>query len=257
MEFIHEGSMQTDSLLESDTDDSSESDSDSEAIVQPTSELLMGIITTLHSSRYLNSRIKIPKASQLLHMTLHIYKKEHPEIFRSYVRISPGTFDTLLKKIIDHRVFHNNSDNQQIPVEQQLAVTLYRFGHYGNAAGQQKVGLWAGWGEGTVDLCTRRVMAAICDDTFRKVVMKWPDEERKSKAKQWVEDHSCPAWRDGWCMVDGTLVPLFARPGFYGNSWFDRKSNYSLNVQVKVDFIFLFIIEIAQSLLLSQAYIDT
>lgn len=33
-------------------------------------------------------------------------------------------------------------------------------------------------------------------------------------------------------MVDGTLVPLFMRPGFFGNTWFDRKSNYSLNVQV-------------------------
>jgi hypothetical protein len=33
-------------------------------------------------------------------------------------------------------------------------------------------------------------------------------------------------------MVDGTLVPLFMRPGFFGNTWFDRKSNYSMNVQV-------------------------
>jgi hypothetical protein len=43
---------------------------------------------------------------------------------------------------------------------------------------------------------------------------------------------SCPAWRNGWLMVDGTLVPLFRRPSWFGNIWFDRKSNYSLNVQV-------------------------
>jgi hypothetical protein len=139
----------------------------------------------------------------------------------------------LLNKIINHAVFQNNSDNQQLLVEQQLAVTLYQFGHYGNAASQQKVGLWAGWGAGTVDLCTRQVMTAICDEAFRKTVMEWPDEDRKSKAKQWVEDHSCPAWQDGWCIVDGTLVPLFAHPVFYRNSWFDQKSNYSLNVQVR------------------------
>jgi hypothetical protein len=33
-------------------------------------------------------------------------------------------------------------------------------------------------------------------------------------------------------MVEGTLVPLFQRPAFFGNTWFDCKSNYSLNVQV-------------------------
>jgi hypothetical protein len=33
-------------------------------------------------------------------------------------------------------------------------------------------------------------------------------------------------------MVDGSLVPLYARPAFYGNVFFDRKSNYSMNVQV-------------------------
>lgn len=56
----------------------------------------------------------------------------------------------------------------------------------------------------------------------------------KSEAKEWVEDKSCPAWRNGWLMVDGTLVPLFRRPGYFGNVFFDRKSNYSLNVQVCV-----------------------
>jgi hypothetical protein len=32
--------------------------------------------------------------------------------------------------------------------------------------------------------------------------------------------------------VDGMLVPLFERPYWYGESYFDRKSNYSMNVQV-------------------------
>jgi hypothetical protein len=51
-------------------------------------------------------------------------------------------------------------------------------------------------------------------------------------AKEWVEENSCPAWRDGWLMVDGTLVPLAWRPGFFGNVFFDHKCNYSMNVQV-------------------------
>ncbi|THU94473.1 hypothetical protein K435DRAFT_819994 [Dendrothele bispora CBS 962.96] len=59
-----------------------------------------------------------------------------------------------------------------------------------------------------------------------------PTEAEKEEAKTWVEKHSCPEWRDGWCMVDGSLIPLYARPYWYGESYFDRKSNYSLNVQV-------------------------
>ena len=41
---------------------------------------------------------------------------------------------------------------------------------------------------------------------------------------------SFPVWCNGWLIVDGTLVPLFQHPAFYGNTWFDHKSNYSMNV---------------------------
>ena len=33
-------------------------------------------------------------------------------------------------------------------------------------------------------------------------------------------------------MVDGTLIPLFAKPGHYGEQFFDHKSNYSLSLTV-------------------------
>ncbi len=33
-------------------------------------------------------------------------------------------------------------------------------------------------------------------------------------------------------VVDGTLVPLYYRPYWYAEAYFDRKSNYSLNIQV-------------------------
>jgi hypothetical protein len=44
------------------------------------------------------------------------------------------------------------------------------------------------------------------------LTIKWPDEVEKEKAKDWVQGFSCPEWRDGWLMVDGTFVPLFQRP---------------------------------------------
>ncbi|KIJ48108.1 hypothetical protein M422DRAFT_248289 [Sphaerobolus stellatus SS14] len=201
-------------LLYEESNDS-DSDDGKDIPAPQLSEVYLEILRELHSSRYLQQRISILKTPQQLWLPLNVYKKDHPELFRSYLWISPATFDIL-----------------QIPVDQQLAVTLFRFGHYGNAATLQKVGLWAGFGYGTVDLCTKRIMAAICDARFRWAVMQWPTEKQKEDAKAWIESRSCPSWRDGWLMVDGTLVSLFARPGFYGNTWYDRKSNYSLNVQL-------------------------
>ena len=74
----------------------------------------------------------------------------------------------------------------------------------------------------------------LCSERFHCVTMAWPNKEVKEQAKEWVEAHSCYKWRDVWWMVDGTLVPLFCRPSFFRNTWFDRKSNYSLNVQVSL-----------------------
>ncbi|KAF8576065.1 hypothetical protein K439DRAFT_1649384 [Ramaria rubella] len=232
-ELLAEGDAQIQSYINMDSDDSETSDSkaDLEDTLPPLSESYLQTIDILYSTRYLNERVPIPKTGRHLWYTLHIYKHSHPKIFRTYLRIWPTTFDSLVEKIKDDPVFHNNSDNKQIPVGLQLAVALYCFGHFGNAASLQKVGLWAGWGYRTVDLCTKRIMTAVCHEPFRRIVMQWPNEEVKENAKAWVEKQSCPRWRDRWCMVDGTLVPLFARPGFFGNSWYDRKSNYSLNVQ--------------------------
>jgi hypothetical protein len=64
------------------------------------------------------------------------------------------------------------------------------------------------------------------------VAVHWPTDEDKERAKEWVESVSCAEWRDGFCMVDGTLVPLSQKLGHHGEAYFDRKSNYSSNVQV-------------------------
>jgi hypothetical protein len=75
-------------------------------------------------------------------------------------------------------------------------------------------------------------MTAILQREFMDEAVSLPTEEQKEEAKEWVESKSCKAWRDGWCMVDGTLVPLYERPFWFGESYFDRKCNYSLNFQV-------------------------
>jgi hypothetical protein len=232
--------MLVDSDTESSASNGSDSSSSSEDIdVQPhMSQIILDAMADLYSHRYFNERRAVNKTSTNMALLLKEYKYDHPKIFRSYVRVTPDCFDAILAAIHNDAVFHNNSQNRQHPIDEQLAIALYRFGHFGNGASSLKVALWAGIGYGTVDRITKRVMVAVCGEQFRHSTLHWATEDEKEDAKVWVEENSCPAWRDGWLMVDGTLVPLYARPGFYGNTWYDRKSNYSMNVQVHPLFLY-------------------
>ena len=226
----------TDDSLSDTTNSSSESSESSELsedkILPSASQVYLDALAELYSQRYLNSHQPIAKSDTQLHLLLTEWKVSRPEIFCSYLRINPACFDDLVAVIQDDEVFQNNSNNPQMPVAEQLAIVFFRFGHYGNATSTLKVALWAGVGYGTVHLVTSRVLKALCSERFRRSALRWSSDEAKEAAKAWVEDHSCPAWRDGWLMVDGTLVPLFMHPAFFGNTWFDHKSNYSMNVQV-------------------------
>ncbi|KAJ7663508.1 hypothetical protein B0H17DRAFT_872077, partial [Mycena rosella] len=166
-----------------------------------------------------------------LHHVLTALKLGRADHFRQALRVTPRTFDALVAALEDDPIFFNNSNHPQLPVDQQLAVALYRFGHDGNAASFQSVANWAGLGKGTVHLITRRVMTAVLRPGFMQSAVRMPTQEEKEDAKRWVAKHSCHRWRHGWCFVDGTLVPLDERPTWYGESYFDRKCNYSLNFQ--------------------------
>lgn len=221
-----------------DADDESESDDagfiDDLSMPQPPHlhRFACRFIQNLYSHRYLMPRNQLPRGPSQLRHVVDVLKVQRPDRFRECLRVSPFTFDKICEKICLDPVFSNQSQNDQIPVQDQLAVALFRFGHDGNGASMQVVADWAGLGKGTVHLVTRRVMTAILRPSFRCAAVCLPTSEEKEQAKAWVESHSCPAWRNGWCLVDGTLIPLYDRPHWYGESYFDRKSNYSLNIQV-------------------------
>ncbi|KAG2335504.1 hypothetical protein BDR05DRAFT_1030502 [Suillus weaverae] len=183
-------------------------DSDSDSEESPALAQYIMDIGNLYATRNLHQHVPIPKSSALLDLLLSAYKVSCPEFFRSYFRIYPACFDNLVAILAQDGVFYNNSSNPQMPVDRQLAIALYQFGHYGNAASTWKVALQFGVGFGTAILVTSRVMKACCSEQFRTSALQWPNAETKETAKEWVEENSCPAWRDGWLMVDGTLVPL-------------------------------------------------
>ncbi|KAF9064473.1 hypothetical protein BDP27DRAFT_1152864, partial [Rhodocollybia butyracea] len=161
---------------------------------------------------------------------LELYKNDDPKRFRRNLRVSPSTFDQLLTRILSHPVFISQGSAQQISTDRQLAITLFRLGHFGHSASVESIAQWAGTSAGTVVNATRRVMVAFL--SLHDQVIRWPTAKMKEEAKEWVEAATCTAWRDGWLFVDGTLVPLAEKPAFHGEAYFDRKSNYSLNVQV-------------------------
>jgi len=115
-------------------------------------------------------------------------------------------------------------------VQIQLAVFLYRGGHYGNGASSEETAQWAGIAIGTVINCTNRVMVAFL--SLHDTAIRYPTPEEKETTKVWVEEETCPEWRDGWMMGDGTKFPLFQRPGLHGDAWFDKNKNYSLDGQI-------------------------
>ena len=125
-------SMSTSSTSSSNSGSSSSSSSSSssgsslaeDASISP-SDVYLEALAELYLKRYLNSREVINKDKALLRLILDDWKHNRPEIFRSYVRLNPETFDDLVATIQDDEVFHNKSNNEQMDIEEQVVIALY------------------------------------------------------------------------------------------------------------------------------------
>ena len=135
------------------TSSSSESSSEDSDFMTP-AETYVHHMGNLYYERYMAERTEIPKTQELMRLLLGEYKDRFPHIFQSYLHIDPDCFDSLVDAIHDDEIFHNNSNNSQMPVDEQVVIVLFRFGHYGNAASLMKVALQFGVGFGTVHLVT-------------------------------------------------------------------------------------------------------
>ncbi|KAJ7085304.1 hypothetical protein C8R44DRAFT_587526, partial [Mycena epipterygia] len=92
----------------------------------------------IETTRVFDPMPRIPKASQLhLLDEWRALDLDHPN-FRKKLRVEPDVFDGLHELIKDHMIFQNNSQNPQLPVRIQLAIHLYRAGHYGNGSSPEE-----------------------------------------------------------------------------------------------------------------------
>ncbi|KIN93009.1 hypothetical protein M404DRAFT_171992, partial [Pisolithus tinctorius Marx 270] len=155
-----------------------------------------------------------------------------PLLFWKKLRIDPVIFDDILDQISDHYIFLNKSNNKQLPVAVQLAIFLFRVGHYGNASSPEDAAQWAGISVGTVINCTHQVMAALLDKHDNFIYVPDVQSPELRRAQEFAESRTCWSWRNGVFAADGMTVNLYARPKSFTDSYYDRKSNFSLNCQV-------------------------
>jgi hypothetical protein len=189
------------------------------------------LAVSLLTVRVLEACPPVKKSSQL-DLVLADFQCDHPDRFRKKLRVSPFVFDRLVDLIENHHIFHNDSNIPQQPVPVQLAIFLVRVGHYGNASSPEDVAQWAGVCVGTVINATNRCLVAFLALHDQAVMM--PPEEEKEHAKEYVEQVTCPEWRNGFLLADGTKFVLFQKPGLHGEAWFDKNKNYSIDCQVRI-----------------------
>lgn len=106
-------------------------------------DALVRIIRTIHrlidswyENHYEAPRDKYSRGPASLPHMLNVLKERRPDLSRRNLRVTPAVFDALVECIQGDSIFTKNSQNEQIPISHQLAITLFRFGHSGNAASQ-------------------------------------------------------------------------------------------------------------------------
>ena len=218
-------------------DSESESDSqDSDSVYdrdKPYQRLLgeiMVLCDEAEQAQFLN-RLEVP-----LLRTPQVYLLEHfavfrPLLFHKKLHVEPAIFDCIIDKIHQNVIFHSGSNNLQLPVSIQLAIFLNHAGHYGNVISPEDVAQWTGVSIGSVVNCTHRVMIALLSCHNKYIVVPLVDSEDAELSHTFIEEWTFPGWQNGIFTTDGSTIPLFQKPGYYGETFYDRKSTYSLNCQ--------------------------
>ncbi|KIK79633.1 hypothetical protein PAXRUDRAFT_160828 [Paxillus rubicundulus Ve08.2h10] len=170
------------------------------------------------------------KVSQLI--LLDHFADHCPGLFRKKLQVDPDIFDAILAQISDHSIFSSASHNHQFPIAIQLVIFLNCAGYYGNVILPEDVAQWARASVGSVVNCTNCVMVAVLDQHDDFIQFPALESQDAENARSYVEAHVCSEWQNGFLAADGSAFGLYAKPGFHGETFFDHKSNYSLNCQV-------------------------
>ena len=239
--------LESDEGFVSDSDDSVSSTDKREAHYVS----LLGVIQVLCDEAervcVLNQVGEPPMHASQLHLLEH-FAKFRPHLFCKKLRVDPEIFDKILDCISNHPIFQSRSNNPQLPVAIQLAIFLNHTGHYGNMISMEDVAQWTGVSVGSVVNCTERTMIALLEQHNEFIIVPKEFSLDSELAHRFVDAKSCDAWRGGIFVVDGLTFNLFEKPAHYGETFYDRISQYSLNCQVWITYfgtMHPFIVEIS------------
>lgn len=181
----------------------------------------------IESFRYGFTGVRVPKFVQFFS---EIFPKLDERRFKELVRVKRATFNRIIDLIADDEVFQPKSSfgRPPYPVEVQLTVVLFRIGHA--SVSGSLTALIFGVGEGTIYDFTKRVFKAILN--LRSSYLNWPNSIERSNIVKSTQNEfpNCVAY------VDGTEIRLSERPLIDPESYFSRKSNYSVKIQITCDF---------------------
>src|ERR1700722_18409375 len=82
------------------------------------------VLLAIKQTRYINGRSPVLKLGNLSLAWEFAQSPSDHKHFVNMLKVSPEVFDTILCLIHDHPIFYNNSNNPQMDVQTQLAVTL-------------------------------------------------------------------------------------------------------------------------------------
>jgi hypothetical protein len=195
--------------------------------VEESPDDLLELYAVMDSTRYLVERGVTLKSQEFV---LQFFDVMPDKQFRGMTRMDKPAFFSLVSMIESHSVFQNFAAIQQAPVQWQLAVTLDRLGHNGNASClNHMIPTW-GVSNGSLVNFTKRCFVAL--QYALKGFLKWPNRSERQTLSSEFAKKGFPGCVG---LIDGTYIPLSQRPKEGGECYYDRKSRYSINTQIICD----------------------
>jgi len=195
--------------------------------------LLVRFLALSLSQRYLKERsslLSLPRNTQWLST---VFPNLNDKAFRHHARMSRTGFMTL-STMLENKcgdLFTNNSNCKQEPVSTQLAISILRFESSGNSSGFEAAISKFGFSVGMAQNGYSRIRKAF-GQLLRDVAIKWPNaQERKAMCKM----GNSKGFPRAIGSIDGTTFSLASKPSFDSESFFDRKSRYSINCLITND----------------------
>jgi DDE superfamily endonuclease len=189
----------------------------------------------LEKRRYLFQRVAYRKRSAKFHIYLDPDHEDglSEKDFRFHFRVSRDCFSQLVSLLEHLPLFHkrDSQGKEPRPAHHQLLVLLKYFGSDGNSASSSNLSAFFGISSGAVDDCRRVALEAIL--TMEDRTYFWPSTEERKQISNRIKD----AYLFPHCvgLIDGTLLPLAARPLLHGENYLSRKRYYAIVMLVVCD----------------------